>query len=116
MYICYDPFVSEITQERDRNQCSTVGSVNKLVHVSNIVVKILSCHACPNDNKSQIHSYHGAALNQTVDMDIFRNNPEICSNKLCFLFFLTVPNCLLLQAELKDADVCNCSDGFMVSI
>lgn len=117
MYICYDPFVSEITQERDRNQCSTAGSVNELVHVSNIVVKILSCHACPNDNKSQAHPYHGAALNQTADMDILSKNPEICSNKLCFLFLPTVPKCLLLlQAELKDADVYNCSDGFMVSI
>lgn len=116
MYICYDPFVREITQERGRNQCSTVGSANEFVPVSNIVVKILSCHACPNDNKPQIHSNHGAALNQTVDMDILCNNPEICSNKLCFLFLPTVPNCLLLQAELKDADVCNCYDGFMVSI
>lgn len=62
VYIYYDPFVSEITQERDRNQCSTLGSVNELVHVSNIVVKILSCHACSNDNNFQIHSNHGAAL------------------------------------------------------
>lgn len=87
MYICYDPFVSETAQERDRNQCSTVGSVNELVDVPNIVVKILSCHAFPNDNKSQIHSYRGAALNQTADMDILSNNPEICANKLCFPFF-----------------------------
>lgn len=51
VYICHDYFVSEITQKRDRNQYSTVCSVEELVHVWNILVKILSGYASPNDNR-----------------------------------------------------------------
>lgn len=91
VYICCDHFISEITYKNiiDRNQYSTVHSVNELVYVWNTVVKVLSGHAYPNTNRPQTHSWPWTCSKPHYRPEYLSDYPRICSNKRPFLF---VPN------------------------